>query len=188
LSIIGRTALQSDANSVPLAGYFAMLAIDPDIVPNGPAVWAALNANNKWTGAPIRGLLGVGTFTTDLVTRALNYAETRKEAAGFRTPGTPVNWYPFTFGVRKVDLADRLQRLADLADDAAVAAEGFKVKRLNRAAREAITTKAQALAIVTAERLAERRWDRAMLLLEEAIEANPAYDWTTHSYPAGFTA
>jgi hypothetical protein len=185
LSIIGTVALQSDANSVPLAGYFVMLAVDPDIVPNGQAVWDDLVANHKWTGAPIRGLLGTGTFVADAVTRALNYAEQRKAAGGFRTPGTPINWYPFTYGNRGADMGDRMQLLADLPDDAAVAAEGIKVKRLNRA-KEAITTKAQALAIATAERTAERRWDRAMDALEDAVLADPAYNWLTHTYPAGY--
>jgi len=185
LSVIGRVALQSDKDSVPLAGFFVMLSLDTEVVPDGQAVWDDLVAKHKWVGAPIRQLMGVGTFVADAVTRALNYAEARKAAGGFRTPGSPVNWYPFTIGVKNVDLGDRLQRLADLPDDAAVAAENFRVKRLNRA-KEAITTKAKAQAIVNAERIAERRWDNAIDLLEDAVTADPAYNWLTHTYPAGY--
>jgi hypothetical protein len=183
LSIIGKVSLVSDANNAPLAGFFTMISIDPDIVPNGQATWDSLVANNKWTGAPIRQILGVGTFEADLIVRALNYAQARKEAGGWK--GTGTNWYPFTTK-SGAPIAGRLTRLMALATDADVVAADISLPRFGKT-REAITTKAQATTLLAALNDAELKWDKAMWRLEKSVEDDPAYNWTTHNYPNGYT-
>jgi hypothetical protein len=186
-SIVGQASLQSDEDRVPLAGFFLTIWVDLDeFTPAGTtaaAVWAILDGPTyKWAGDPIRQVAGIGDFRADVVTRALAYAKTRKTS--FRTPGTPINWYPFELR-SGAQLSVRLQRLANLATDADVAAADISIPRLNRV-REAITTKAQAAAILAALNDADIKWDKALWRLESAVEADPAYDWTTHNYPNGY--
>lgn len=186
ISTHGRARL---ANGTAVAGYFATVMIDTDVVPNGDAVWAALNATGvKWEGEPIEYVLGVGVHESTTAKRALNYAHRRMDEGGFRIQGeTPIRWFPFLLvdGYQDLRTRDAMQYLASLADDAAVAAEGIRIKPLNRA-RETISTKARASAILAAAFQAELRWAKSLGSLQEAIEADPTYNWRTHNYPAGF--
>ncbi len=189
-SIIANVALQGDATNTPLAGFFLSIWLNLEAYtpPNTTAadVWAILNTpplKYDNVAAPIRQIAGVGDYRADVVTRALAYALPRKTS--FRTPGSPVNWYPFTLK-SGAPLSNRLSKLAALATDADVAAADISIPRLNRA-REAITTKAQAAAILAALTETDLKWDRALWRLEKAVEDDPTYNWTTHNFPTVYT-
>jgi hypothetical protein len=184
-SIAGPADADGKPTSIEQAGYFCLVVIDTDLVPDGQTKADELKSM-EWKGTPIRYMMPAQPLeVTTLADRAASWAEAKKLAGGFRTPGTPINWYPFVIGRKKRPLEGLLNRLNQLPDDAAVAAESIEIPRLNRV-KEALTTKAQVAKILSAWQLADTRWDKRIDALVDAVEANPAYDWNTHTLPAGY--
>jgi hypothetical protein len=186
-SIGGPADTKGDPTRIEQAGYFALIVIDTDRLADGQTVADELKTM-EWAGEPIIYMMpALPLEVTTLADRAAAWAEAKKQAGGFRTPGAPINWYPFTVGRKKRPLEWLLIRLSRLADDAAVAAESIEIPRLNRV-KESLTTRAQVVKILDALELADMRWDRRIDALVDAVEADPAYDWNTHTFPAGYTA
>lgn len=185
-AIAGPADAEGKPTSIEQGGYFCLVVIDTDLVPDGQKKADELKALMEWKGTPIRYMMPNQPLeVTTMADRAAAWAEAKKLAGGFRTPGTPINWYPFVIGRKKRPLEWLLIRLSRLPDDAAVAAESVEIPRLNRA-KEALTTRAQVLRILDALELADMRWDKRIDALVDAVEANPAYDWNTHALPAGY--
>jgi hypothetical protein len=186
ISSHGKAAIAGpDGTSIEQAGYFCLVVIDTDLVADGQKKADELKSM-EWKGTPIRYMMPNQPLeVTTLADRAASWAEAKKLAGGFRTPGTPINWYPFVIGRKKRPLEWLLIRLSRLPDDAAVAAESIEIPRLNRV-KEALTTRAQVVKILDALEVADTRWDKRIDALVDAVEANPAYDWNTHTFPAGF--
>lgn len=175
-----------EGTQIEQAGYFCLLVIDTEQVADGQAKADEIKATMEWKGTPIRYMMPNQPLeVTTLADRAEAWAEAQKLAGGFRTPGAPINWYPFVLGRKKRPLEWLLVRLSHLPDDAAVAAEGVDLPRLNRA-KEALTTKAQVAAILSAEQLSDIKWHKRIDALVAAVEADPAYNWNTHALPKGY--
>lgn len=187
ISSHGKAAIAGpDGTSIEQAGYFCLVVIDTDLVADGQTKADELKAAMEWKGTPIRYMMPNQPLeVTTLADRAEAWAEAKKLAGGFRTPGTPINWYPFVLGRKKKPLEWLLNRLNQLPDDAAVAGESVEIPRLNRV-KEALTTKAQVAAILTALQQADIRWDKRIDALVTAVEADQAYDWNTHTLPVGY--